>query len=49
MVKGLDLDFGSGHDLRVPEFKPALVSALTTGNLLRILSPSLGHLGGSVS
>ena len=37
-MSGQTLDFGSGHDLRVPEFEPALGSAPTGPSLLGILS-----------
>ena len=43
LVEHLTLDFGSGHDLTVCEFKPHVGSALTAQSLLGILSlcPSL--------
>ena len=37
-VKHLILDFGSGSDLTVQEFEPALGSVLTAWSLLGILS-----------
>ena len=40
-VKLLTLDFGSGHDLRVHEFKPHVGSVLTMWSLLGILFLSL--------
>ena len=40
-VKHPTLDFGSGHDLTVHEFKPASGSMLTAQSLLGILSLSL--------
>ena len=41
-VKRLTLDFGSGHDLVVHEFKPRIrLLALTAQSLLGILFPSL--------
>ena len=38
LVKRLTRDLGSGHDLTVCEFKPALDSSLTVESLLGILS-----------
>ena len=43
LVKRPILDFGSGHDLTVPEFKPHMGSVLTVWSLLGILSLPL-HL-----
>ena len=38
LVKHLTLDFGSGYDLMVHEFKPHINSALTAQSVLEILS-----------
>ena len=38
LVRCLTLDFNSGHDLTVREFKPASGSALKVWSLLEILS-----------
>ena len=40
-VECLTLDFGSGHDLTVPEVEPPSGSVLTVQSLLGILSLSL--------
>ena len=38
LLKRPTLDFGSGHDLMVCEFEPALGSGLTAGSLPGIVS-----------
>ena len=43
-VKCPTLDFGSGHDLKIREWSPTSVSALTAWSLLGILSVPLSCL-----